>query len=393
MLLGDARSGKLSDNITGFARALRRAGLPIDAARISLALAATQLIGVQRKNDFSAALQACLVSRQEDLVVFEQMFAAFFKDPELTRQLLSQLLPKAPTGTPGVPRKSRVQEALAAKTKLNDPHKAKEDALKLDAAMSASDRERLQHADFQSLSASEFNLVEKLARQVKLPLPRIQGRRTRLGGKGARIDWAKTMQLAARHEGEIWSMPRRQRSDQALPLLILVDISGSMERYARLLLAFLHQATRGSPRQIFAFGTDLTDLNAAFKLRDTDDMLNMASQQIQDFAGGTQLGKSLTQLRTAHAQKLTGKRTVVLLISDGLDTGTAQALDSELVWLNRHTRSLLWLNPLLRFEGYAPLATGARVLNQHVDGMLAIHNLSRLEELASAMTKLFKLHT
>ena len=166
MLLGDARSGKLSDNITGFARALRRAGLPIDASRISLAIESTEHVGIERKDDLSAALKACLVSRQEDLVVFDQMFSALFRDPELTRQLLSQLLPKATTPSPGVPRKSRVQEALAAKNKQNDPVKPKEDELKFDAAMSASDRERLQQADFQSLSASEFRLVEKLARQV-----------------------------------------------------------------------------------------------------------------------------------------------------------------------------------------------------------------------------------
>jgi uncharacterized protein with von Willebrand factor type A (vWA) domain len=318
------------------------------------------------------------------------MFAAFFRDPELTRQLLSQLLPKVSTGQPGTPRKSRVQEALAAKNKQNDPVKPKEDELKFDAAMSASDRERLQQADFQSLSASEFNLVEKLARQVKLPLPHIEGRRTRAGGRGERLHWAKTMQQAARQDGDVLRLPRMQRKPQALPLLILVDISGSMERYARLLLAFLHQATRGTPRQVFAFGTGLTDINAAFKLRDTDDMLALASRQIQDFAGGTQLGQSLTQFRLQHAKKLTGRRTVVLLISDGLDTGTAETLDSEIVWLKRHTRSLLWLNPLLRFEGYAPIATGASVLNRHVNGMLAIHNLSRLEELASALSKLLK---
>jgi uncharacterized protein with von Willebrand factor type A (vWA) domain len=206
------------------------------------------------------------------------------------------------------------------------------------------------------------------------------------------MHWAKTMQLAARQDGDVLRLPRMQRKPQALPLLILVDISGSMERYARLLLAFLHQATRGAPRQVFAFGTGLTDLNPAFKLRDTDDMLALASHQIQDFAGGTQLGQSIDQFRRQHAKKLTGRRTVVLLISDGLDTGTAEKLDSEIVWLKRHTRSLLWLNPLLRFEGYAPIATGASVLNKHVNGMLAIHNLSRLEELASALSKLFKSH-
>ena len=390
MQLGDARSGKLGENITGFSRALRRAGLPLDSSRISLAIEASLLIGVDRKDDLAAALRACLVSRPEDLVVFDQMFAAFFKDPELTRQLLSQLLPKAPSAQKGVARKSRVQEALAAKNKQNDPDKPTEDELKLDAAMTASDQVRLRQADFQSLSASEFQLVERLARQVALPLPKVQGRRTRSGRRGERINGAKTLRLAAQYDGDAWVLPRLQRQKQVLPLLILVDISGSMERYARLLLAFLHQSTRNHPRQVFAFGTGLTDLNLPFKQRDPDEMLAQANARIQDFAGGTQLGHSLAELRLRHAKKLTGRRTVVLLISDGLDTGSAQTLDSELAWLKRHSRKVLWLNPLLRFDAYAPLATGAAVLNQHVDGMLAIHNLSRLEDLAAAMTKLLQ---
>jgi uncharacterized protein with von Willebrand factor type A (vWA) domain len=390
MQLGDARQGKLGENITGFSRALRRAGLPLDSSKISLAIEATLLIGVERKDDLAAALRACLVSRPEDLVVFDQMFAAFFKDPELTRQLLSQLLPKAPTAAKGLPLKSRVQEALAAKNKQNDPFKAKEDELQLDAAMTASDQVRLQQADFQSLSASEFQLVERLARKIALPLPRIQGRRTRSGRLGERIHGAQTLRMAAKYDGELWTLPRLQRQKQDLPLLILVDISGSMERYARLLLAFLHQSTRNHPRQVFAFGTGLTDLNLPFKQRDSDDMLAQANARIKDFAGGTQLGQSLAELRIHHAKKLTGKRTIVLLISDGLDTGSAPKLDSEIGWLKRHSRKLLWLNPLLRFDAYAPLASGAAVLSQHVDGMLAIHNLSRLEELASAMTKLLQ---
>ena len=390
MQLGDARQGKLGENITGFSRALRRAGLPLDSSKISLAIEATLLIGVERKDDLAAALRACLVSRPEDLVVFDQMFAAFFKDPELTRQLLSQLLPKAPTAAKGLPLKSRVQEALAAKNKQNDPFKAKEDELQLDAAMTASDQVRLQQADFQSLSASEFQLVERLARKIALPLPRIQGRRTRSGRLGERIHGAQTLRMAAKYDGELWTLPRLQRQKQDLPLLILVDISGSMERYARLLLAFLHQSTRNHPRQVFAFGTGLTDLNLPFKQRDPDDMLAQANARIKDFAGGTQLGQSLAELRIHHAKKLTGKRTIVLLISDGLDTGSAPKLDSEIGWLKRHSRKVLWLNPLLRFDAYAPLASGAAVLNQHVDGMLAIHNLSRLEELASAMTKLLQ---
>ena len=176
-----------------------------------------------------------------------------------------------------------------------------------------------------------------------------------------------------------------------MPLLVLVDVSGSMERYARLLLAFLHAATRRAGRRdVFAFGTRLTNLTPAFKLADTDDMLGAASQAIDDFAGGTRLGDSIAELRQRHARRLTGRRTLVLVISDGLDTGEPDLLERELLWLRRHSRRVLWLNPLLRFDGYAPLARGAAMLHRHADAMLAVHNLSALDQLAGSLAALMR---
>ena len=389
MILGDARSGKLPDHITAFGRALRRAGVPVDSSRVVLAITAAEMVGVARRDDLRAALEAVMVSRQQDIGVFGEMFDAFFRNPELAQQLLSQMLPKAAKANP-VRRKARVQEALSvAGLKASTPNQG-ETELKLDAAMTASDQQRLRHADFAGLSASEFRLVEQLVREIPLPLPPVRSRRERAASRGHRPNWARALQEARRHDGELLRVPMMTRRLQPLPLLILVDISGSMERYARLLLAFLHQATRGTPRSAFAFGTGLTDLRAAFRHSDTDQMLELANDAIADFAGGTRLGASLAQLRTAHKQALVGRRTVVLLITDGLDTGTPEQLEEELQWLGRHSRQLLWLNPLLRFDGYAPLATGASVLHRHAHGMLAVHNLSRLEDLARSMAVLMQ---
>lgn len=389
MILGDARSGKLPDHITAFGRALRRAGVPVDSSRMALSITAAQAVGVERKDDLRAALEAVLVSRQQDIGVFGEMFEAFFRNPELAQQLLAQMLPKAAKAHP-VRRKARVQEALSvAGLKARTPNQG-ETELKLDAAMTASDQQRLRHADFAGLSASEFRLVEQLVREIPLPLPPVRARRERAGTRGHRPNWPRALQQARRHDGELLELPRMTRRRQPLPLLILVDISGSMERYARLLLAFLHQATHGTPRAAFAFGTELTDLRPAFRHRDTDQMLELANAAIDDFAGGTRLGASLARLRTEHKRCLVGRRTVVLLITDGLDTGAPEALEEELQWLGRHTRQLLWLNPLLRYEGYAPLATGASVLHRHAHGMLAVHNLSRLEDLARSMATLMQ---
>lgn len=390
MQLGDARHGKLADNITGFGRALRRAGVPVDSTRIGLALESAMLAGVARKADLHDALQVVLISRQQDLAVFDELFDAYFKDPELSQKLLAQMLPKTREAAPAPKRRPRVQEALAAITDNRVPARPREEELKLDAAMTASDQQRLRHADFAALSASEFRLVERLAREIALPWPEINGRRTRACQRSDRLDWSATLREAARHDGELLHLPRLARARQPLPLLILVDISGSMERYARLMLAFLHQATRRVPRTVFAFGTDLTCLDSAFRLADTDEMLAATNGLILDYAGGTRLGASLAQLREAHHRKLIGRRTVVLLITDGLDTGEPETLDHELQWLRRNCRSILWLNPLLRYAGYAPIATGAHLLQRHASGMLAIHNLERLEELAQGIARLLQ---
>ncbi|MFH0128740.1 VWA domain-containing protein [Variovorax sp. VaC1] len=395
--LGDVRSGKLAGNITAFGRALRRAGVRTDAMRIALAAEAATLIGVEDKLDLSAAMEAVMVSREQDRMVFRELFDAWFRDPELANKLLAQMLPSAEGKAEPSKRRPRVREALTAPRDPAQPAlAAKPDKeVEFDAAMTSSDRQRLQHADFNALGASEYRLVERLARDIRLPIPALPSRRLRVasdaGQQHARMHWPGVLHEAARTGGEILRLPRLARREQPLPLLVLVDVSGSMERYARLLLAFLHAATRRAGRRdVFAFGTRLTDLTPAFRLADTDAMLGAASLAIDDFAGGTRLGSSLAELRRSHARRLIGRRTLVLVISDGLDTGEPAMLEDELLWLKRHSRRLLWLNPLLRFEGYAPLARGASVLHRQADAMLAVHNLSALEQLAASLAALMR---
>ncbi len=397
--LGDARTGKLADNLSGFGRTLRRAGVRVDAARMALAQQAVMLVGLQR-DDFCSALEAVLVSREQDRLVFRELFDAYFRNPDIAQKLLAQMLPSAESKAAPAKRRPRVSEALApVRAARNAPPPREEDKIDFDAAMTASDLQRLRHADFNQLSASEYLLVERLARDVPLPLPRYAARRTRPGARGSRPHWPGAMHHAARNGGEVLRIPLLQRRQQPLPLLVLVDVSGSMERYARLLLAFLHAATAphhtgalggAVRRDVFAFGTGLTDLTPAFRLADTDAMLQVSSHAISDFAGGTRMGDSLAQLRLQHARRLVGRRTLVLLISDGLDTGTPEVLAQELGWLRRHCGRLLWLNPLLRFEGYAPTARGAAELHRQAHGMVAVHNLSRLQDLAASLAAVLR---
>ncbi|MDB5893969.1 MAG: hypothetical protein JWQ88_1500 [Rhodoferax sp.] len=393
MQLGDARSGKLADNLTGFGRALRRAGVRVDSARMALATDAALLVGLADRQDLSAALEAVLVSREQDRLVFRELFDAYFRNPDIAQKLLAQMLPSAEGKAEPSKRRPRVREALSpprTPAELARP-KAEDQKVDFDAAMTASDVQRLRQADFNALSGTEYQLVERLARDIALPLPEIRMRRSRPGVNGGQLHWPGVMRQASATGGELMRLPRLDRLRQPLPLLVLVDVSGSMERYARLLLAFLHAATRRARRRdVFAFGTALTDLTPAFGLADTDAMLVAAGAAIHDFAGGTQFGDALRALRQRHARRLVGRRTLVLVITDGLDTGDPAELDRELAWLRRSSRRVLWLNPLLRFDGYAPVARGAAVLHRHADAMLAVHNLARLGDLAQSLASLMK---
>ncbi len=387
----------MASNIAGFGRALRRAGVPVDSSRIALAIEATMLVGVDSRHDLSAAMESVMVARAQDRDVFRELFDVWFRDPELANKMLAQMLPSAEGKLPPSKQRPRVREALTAPRKAAKPAEAERE-IDFDAAMTASDMQRFRNADFNALGAAEYRLAEQLAREVALPVPGLPSRRLRSSGRGsaqARLHWPGVLRAAARTGGELLYLPREVRRDMPLPLLVLVDVSGSMERYARLLLAFLHAATRADRsgirrRDVFAFGTHLSDLTPAFRLADTDAMLAAASAVIDDFAGGTRLGDSLQQLRSEHGRRLTGRRTLVLVISDGLDTGSPETLDHELQWLKRHSRRVLWLNPLLRFDGYAPLAQGASVLHRHADAMLAVHNLTALQQLAGSLATLMR---
>jgi uncharacterized protein len=399
--LGDARRGKLADNVVGFGRALRRAGIAIDSQRIAVATQALILVDVNHKADWASAMEATLVSDPSQRVVFRELFDAYFKDPEVANKLLAQMLPKSVGKANASKQRMRTQDALrpAHSAGTNRPSKPDE-SVRMDAAMTASQSKRLHKADFNTLSASEFALVQQLVRDINLPFPRVSARRYVPKAHASQLDWSRMAAATARLGGECVQLPHKGRAQEVLPLLVLIDVSGSMERYVRMLLAYLHAALRRGAargrayrvgrRDVFGFGTTLTDLSPAFALPDADDMLDAVQDQVDDFAGGTRLGESLAQLRQHHAKRLVGKRTVVLLISDGLDTGEPKVLDTELAWLKRHTRKLLWLNPLLRFDAYQPAAAGAQVLSRHAHAMVAVHNVEHLKDLARSVERVLK---
>lgn len=371
----------LTEQLVNLGRGLRHAGLPVDSARTALAIQAIGLVALERLDEVRDALEAVFVSREEDRDVFLQVFEAYWQLWGRTTSTPSMSL-----GTQNYPepRHRRAQETQIADLNTLDDERTASSAL------SGSALERLMQADFLSLSADEFLHLQRYAKTMRLEIPQVKSRRWCRSERGTRVDGSRLMRSAARHGGEVLHVPRQRRREQPLPLLVLLDVSGSMAPYARMLLAFLHQRTSHGPRAVFTFGTALTDLRSAFAWRDPDAMLASVNQAVSDFGGGTRLGASLATLRQHHARTLIARRSVVLLITDGLDTGEPEMLRQEMQWLKRHARRVLWLNPLLRFEGYQPLARGPKVLSESCDAQVAIHNLNHLSSFARGLEQLLK---
>jgi len=379
----------IAENIVHFARVLRTAGMPIGPDRVLAAMAAIEHVGLDRRDDVHAALSAVMLDRHEQQALFDAAFDAFWRDPKLLEQLMYLLLPKISGRGDKVapPRANRLAEALAAPRAPQPPNPANNTAdeeLTFDTSFTFSERERLQHADFESMTTAEFELAKKLAEQLPLPVAPVRRRRHESARKG-RIDLRTTMQRMARNPHTL--TPAFTRERQELPtLVVLLDISGSMERYARLLLHYVHGLTRRYLKvHTLVFGTRLTNITRSLRHRDPDVALLHADQQVHDWKGGTRIATCLEEFNHRWARRLLGSNAALLLMTDGLDRDDQGDLAQAAAQLRRLAHQIVWLNPLLRFDGFEPRAAGVRALLPNVDRFLPVHNLASLADLGRAL--------
>ena len=379
----------IAENIVHFARVLRTAGMPIGPDRVLAAMAAVEHVGLNRRDDVHAALSAVMLDRHEQQVIFDAAFDAFWRDPKLLEQLMYLLLPKiSGRGDKAVrPRANRLADALAAPRPSAPPNPANNTAdeeLSFDTSFTFSERERLQQADFESMTTAEFELAKRLAEQLPLPVAPVRRRRHEAARHG-RLDLRATMQRMARHPHTL--MPAFTRERRELPtLVVLLDISGSMERYARLLLHYVHGLTRRYLKvHTLVFGTRLTNITRSLRHRDPDVALLHADSQVQDWKGGTRIASCLEEFNQRWARRLLASNAALLLMTDGLDRDEHGDLAQAAAQLRRLAHQIVWLNPLLRFDGFEPRAAGVRALLPNVDRFLPVHNLASLADLGRAL--------
>jgi uncharacterized protein with von Willebrand factor type A (vWA) domain len=383
----------IAENIVHFSRVLRSAGMAIGPDRVIAAMAAVEAVGVERREDVHAALAAVMLERHEQQAIFDAAFEAFWRDPKLLEQLMLLLLPKVSgRGEKAMkPRANRLAEALAPPRPppgTAPPERAKDDEIAFDTALTFSDRERLQRADFETMTTAEFELAKRLAQEVPLPIEPVQRRRhqaARPHERNVRLDLRATLLRMARQPQTLapaYTRPRRE----VPTLVVLLDISGSMDRYARLLLHYVHGLTRRHLRvHTLTFGTRLTNITRSLRHRDPDVALAQADLQVQDWKGGTRIASCLEEFNRQWARRLLGASAAVLLVTDGLDRDEHGDLGRAAAQLRRHAHRVVWLNPLLRYEGFEPRAAGVRALLPHVDRFLPVHNLASLADLRRAL--------
>jgi uncharacterized protein with von Willebrand factor type A (vWA) domain len=379
--------GHFAENIVHFVRLLRAAGIPVGPERTLVALEAVQAVGVTRREDFRAALAAVLISRQEHQAVFHQAFDVFWRNPKLLEKRIASLLPKVSgRAVSEQPLPARIAQALSTPTAHRQAPTS--DEVRFDATFTFSPRDVLRHRDFETMTIEELAAARAMLLRLRLPLPERPTRRTRTAPRGRTVDLRATMRRAVGSAGALTSLAWRERRRRRPALVVLCDISGSMDRYSRMLMYFLHAITNDRDRvHVFLFGTRLTNVTRQIRHRDVDVAVSRVGAAASDWAGGTRIGACLGEFNRRWSRRVLAQDAIVLLITDGLDADAGDGLGPQMERLSKSCRRVVWLNPLLRYEGFEPRAAGIRAMLPYVDDVLPVHNLESLMQIAVAFEK------
>lgn len=378
--------GRLADNLVYFARVLRSVGLPVGPGKVLDALRAVQAVGLERRVDFYWALHAVLVTRREQRSLFEQAFHVFWRNPKLLERLLSLSLPSPPAAVKddSEPLQRRLAEALGGA----QPRPAEKIERQIDASLTWSQQEQLRDQDFEQMSAAELSEARRLLTRLQLHRATLPTRRFQPAAHGHRVDLRATLRRSLRGPAGLLQLERRRRRQRPPPLVLLCDISGSMERYARLLLHFAHAVSSQRDRvHTFVFGTRLTNITRQLRHKDVDQALAEVARTVVDWSGGTRIGPCLHRFNRDWSRRVLGQGALVLFVSDGLDRASSVDLGREMERLHKSCRRLIWLNPLLRYADFQPRAQGIRAILPHVDELRPAHNVNSLSELATALER------
>ena len=390
-------SERLLTHLARFARALRQVGLPVSPEKLVNSVLAVEAVGISRRSDLYWALYAVFVNRPHQREFFDQVFFLYWRSPGALEGGSGD---KPPKGEGWQPISRRVAEAL-----LQESGQAREPAVvesQIDARMTWSSRERLKHKDFEQMSGTELAEAQTAVRSMAPMVKPIPGRRFQTHPRGSRIDMRRTLRASLRTGADTIPLVRQRRRDRSPSFVILCDISGSMSTYSRVFLHYAHAMTQRYARvSTFLFATRLTNVSRCLRDRDVDSAISAAGRMAKDWEGGTRIGQCLHEFNRDWSRRVLAQVPTVLLVSDGLDRDIGKGLDRdagkgltrdageglthEIERLHKSCRTLIWLNPLLRYDKFQPLAAGIKAILPHVDEFRSVHNLESVAELAAAL--------
>jgi uncharacterized protein len=367
-----------------FARLLHDAGMEAGPRRLTDATRALNHVDLKDQGDFRNALRAVFVSRKEDLGTFEAAFDIFWSPPNALTS--AGQMPGRSRALPMAPERAK---AWANALGLNKSQMSREQDVTIVPASSSgySAQELLRHKDFEQMTWEETQQVRRLLEQAPWRMAERKTRRLR-AAKAGQIDLRRTARHAIRSSGELMHLFRRRPRLRRRPLVLICDVSGSMEKYSRLLMIFAHAIARREDLEAFVFSTRLTRVTRLLRQRDLDRALDLVSKGVYDFSGGTRIGDALADFNRHWARRVLGHGAVVIIVSDGWDRGDPAQLTAELIHLRRSAHRLIWLNPLIGSAGYEPLTRGMAAALPHCDDFLAAHNLQALDDLGRLLAGL-----
>jgi uncharacterized protein len=374
----------LLPRLGAFARLLHDAGLEAGPRRLTDATRALTFVDLKRELDFRSALRAVFVSRKDEIATFEAAFDIFWSPPD--PRVAAGAIPGRARSLPMSPERAKAwSKALGLSSSLMNRDQDPRTVPATSSGYSA--EELLRHKDFEAMTWQETEQVRRLLEQAPWRVAERRTRRLRAARSGS-IDLRRTARHAIRSSGELVRLFRRRPRMRRRPLVLVCDVSGSMERYSRLLMIFAHAIARREDLEAFVFSTRLTRITRLLRQRDLDRALASVSKGVHDFSGGTRIGEALGDFNRRWARRVLGHGAVVIIVSDGWDRGDPHQLTAELVHLRRSAHRLIWLNPLLGSEGYEPLTRGMVAALPYCDDFLAAHNLQALDDLGRLLAVL-----
>ncbi|HLF21066.1 MAG TPA: VWA domain-containing protein [Aestuariivirga sp.] len=386
-----APSGKLAANIMHFARVLREVGIPVGPGSVIDALDAAQCGSLRTREDFYWTLHSVFVKRRDHKELFDQAFHVFWKKPKMLEQLMQLMFQQITRAADEKSKQAgfrRLAEAMFDQVQTQSRREQKPEALELDASFTASADEVLRRKDFEQMTVSEQAQAKAAIARLRLHRTEILTRRFQRALKGPSIDMRRSLKGSLRAGGHYIDLERRERRRREPPLVVLCDISGSCSNYSRMFLHFLHALTNDRDRvSVFLFGTRLTNITRELKRRDIDEAMGKVSGAVKDWSGGTRIGASLKEFNFKWARRVLTQGAHVLLMTDGLEREDTGLLAHEMERLGRQARRIVWLNPLLRYDGFEARAAGIRAIMPHVDEFRAVHSLDSLADLAATLAR------